>query len=438
MADRAPTKRRVLKVDALARVEGEGAMSVRIRGDRVEEVALRIYEPPALLRGVPARARPHRAARHHRAHLRHLPDRLPDELGAGDRGGLRRARSPSPSGCCAASSTAASGSRATGCTSTCSTRPTSSATTARSRWPRTTPSSWQDALQMKKAGNELIDVVGGRAIHPVNVRVGGLYRAPTRARARARRRGAQARPRDGARHREAHRRPGLPALRARLHLRRAAPGGRLPARARPGRLEQRPRHPRLRVRGPLRGRSRSRTRPRCTRTSSARATTWPGRWRASSSTSTRSRRSRARRRSRPGVGPDCRNPFQSIVVRAVEMLYACDEALRLIEAYEPFDPPAVEFEPARRPRLRGDRGAARAAVPALRSSPRTARSSARRSCRRRRRTRRRSRRTWRSSWAQNLDLDDDALRHRCEQAIRNYDPCISCATHFLTLDMDRA
>ena len=31
------------------------------------------------------------------------------------------------------------------------------------------------------------------------------------------------------------------------------------------------------------------------------------------------------------------------------------------------------------------------------------------------------------------DLDDHALSHRCEHAIRNYDPCISCATHFLDL-----
>ena len=37
-----------------------------------------------------------------------------------------------------------------------------------------------------------------------------------------------------------------------------------------------------------------------------------------------------------------------------------------------------------------------------------------------------------------LDVPDDELRHRCEQAIRNYDPCISCATHFLELEVDRA
>jgi coenzyme F420-reducing hydrogenase alpha subunit len=36
-----------------------------------------------------------------------------------------------------------------------------------------------------------------------------------------------------------------------------------------------------------------------------------------------------------------------------------------------------------------------------------------------------------------LDLDDEPLRLRCEQAIRNFDPCISCATHFLELEVDR-
>ena len=36
-----------------------------------------------------------------------------------------------------------------------------------------------------------------------------------------------------------------------------------------------------------------------------------------------------------------------------------------------------------------------------------------------------------------LDLPDEALRHRCEQTVRNYDPCISCSTHFLRLEMDR-
>jgi coenzyme F420-reducing hydrogenase alpha subunit len=36
-----------------------------------------------------------------------------------------------------------------------------------------------------------------------------------------------------------------------------------------------------------------------------------------------------------------------------------------------------------------------------------------------------------------LDLPEETLRHRCEQTVRNYDPCISCATHFLRVEVDR-
>ena len=37
-----------------------------------------------------------------------------------------------------------------------------------------------------------------------------------------------------------------------------------------------------------------------------------------------------------------------------------------------------------------------------------------------------------------LGLTDEQLTAQCEQAIRNYDPCISCATHFLTMRVDRS
>lgn len=43
----------------------------------------------------------------------------------------------------------------------------------------------------------------------------------------------------------------------------------------------------------------------------------------------------------------------------------------------------------------------------------------------------------RSVVAAHLDLPDTALAGLCERAIRNYDPCISCSAHFLTLDMVR-
>ena len=38
----------------------------------------------------------------------------------------------------------------------------------------------EQGLQMKKAGNALMALVGGREVHPINVRVGGFYRAPSR------------------------------------------------------------------------------------------------------------------------------------------------------------------------------------------------------------------------------------------------------------------
>ena len=36
-----------------------------------------------------------------------------------------------------------------------------------------------------------------------------------------------------------------------------------------------------------------------------------------------------------------------------------------------------------------------------------------------------------------LDLPDGELRDRCERVIRNHDPCIACATHFLRLTVER-
>ena len=38
----------------------------------------------------------------------------------------------------------------------------------------------EKGLRMKKIGNEILEILGGRAIHPINVTVGGFYRAPSR------------------------------------------------------------------------------------------------------------------------------------------------------------------------------------------------------------------------------------------------------------------
>jgi coenzyme F420-reducing hydrogenase alpha subunit len=52
---RQPGASRTIRVEYLARVEGEGGLFVRVKGDRVTDVKLKIFEPPrffeAFLRG---------------------------------------------------------------------------------------------------------------------------------------------------------------------------------------------------------------------------------------------------------------------------------------------------------------------------------------------------------------------------------------------------
>ncbi len=138
-----------------------------------------------------------------------------------------------------------------------------------------------------------------------------------------------------------------------------------------------------------------------------------------------------------GLGPVCRNPFRSIVVRAVEIVYACEETLRIIAGYEPPDCAAVSAPPragigfgcTEAPRgicwhryeldTEGTIRAARIVPPTAQNQPSIEADLA-------------------SVAAPMLDQADDAIRDRCEQTIRNYDPCISCSAHFLTLRMHRA
>lgn len=137
-----------------------------------------------------------------------------------------------------------------------------------------------------------------------------------------------------------------------------------------------------------------------------------------------------------GLGPICRNPFQSIIVRSVEILYAFDEALRLIEQYEQPEHPFVEVHPrsstgcacTEAPRgilyhryVLDDQGIIRDAkiIPPTSQNQKTIENDLR------------------SYVEQHLDLPEEQLTWQCEQAIRNYDPCISCATHFLTLQIER-
>ncbi len=134
--------------------------------------------------------------------------------------------------------------------------------------------------------------------------------------------------------------------------------------------------------------------------------------------------------------PSCRNPFQSIIVRSLETVFACTEALRIIDSYEMPDAPAVEVEPragtgywaTEAPRgllyhhyTIDDQGVITDAriIPPTSQNQKVIEDDLL---------------TFVES---HLDLSDEKLTWQCEQVIRNYDPCISCSCHFLKLKIDR-
>jgi sulfhydrogenase subunit alpha len=137
-----------------------------------------------------------------------------------------------------------------------------------------------------------------------------------------------------------------------------------------------------------------------------------------------------------GLGPACRNPFQSIVVRSVEMLYACDEALRIIEQYEPPTEPAVILSPragtgygcTEAPRgilYHRYRISEEGLILDAKIIPPTSQNQ------------KMIEQDVTKLVIQFLALPQEELQWKCEQAIRNYDPCISCATHFLKVEIDQ-
>jgi coenzyme F420-reducing hydrogenase alpha subunit len=137
-----------------------------------------------------------------------------------------------------------------------------------------------------------------------------------------------------------------------------------------------------------------------------------------------------------GLGPACRNPFRSIVVRAVEVVYAIGEALAIIGSYERPDPSSAEVPPvagtghgvSEAPRGllyhryeldAGGRIAAADIVPPTSQNQAVIEADLA------------------AVVGAHLELGDAELTALCERVIRNYDPCISCAAHFLDLRVER-
>jgi sulfhydrogenase subunit alpha len=130
------------------------------------------------------------------------------------------------------------------------------------------------------------------------------------------------------------------------------------------------------------------------------------------------------------------NPYTSIVARALEVLYAIDEAVRVIDTYQPPPAPTAAFEVRSgvgRAITEAPRGSLyhafetdeRGLIHSARIVPPTSQNQARIEA------------DLRALVPDLIQRSQAEATHMCEVAIRNYDPCISCSTHFLKLEIER-
>jgi sulfhydrogenase subunit alpha len=427
-------KSRTIKVKYLARVEGEGGLHLRLKDGRVADVKLKIFEPPrffeAFLRGRQYYEAPDITSRICGicpvAYLMSASHAMEDVLGVKVTGPLRELRRLLYSG----------------------------------EWIEShalhvfmlhAPDflGYQDAIQMaqdhpdvvkmglrlKKIGNEVVTTVGGREIHPINVRVGGFYRAPTRAELAPlaeELKWAREAALKTVRWVATLPMPEFAADYEFVSLRHEAEypfnegrvvsnkGLDIPVQDYDAHFAEEhvaysnALQSHLKGRGPYFAGPLARYNLNFDRLSplARQAAT------------------------EAGLGPEVRNPFQSIIVRSVEILYAVDEALRIIAAYERPEQPAVKVG------ARAGVGAAateaprgllyhryrldeRGAILEAKIVPPTSQNQ------------KIIEQDLRQFVEQRLDLPDDQLTWQCEQMVRNYDPCISCATHFLPVRLER-
>ena len=290
-------------------------------------------------------------------------------------------------------------------------------------------------LAIKKAGNEIITLIGGREVHPINVRVGGFYRVPTK-RELVPLRERLLRARESAREAVAWtaglpfpdferdvelvslREPGeYPIDRGRLVSNRGLDIA--PAEFEDHVVEEHVEHSnalyaRLRERGAYLAGPLAR---------------YGLNFDGLSPLAQQAARD-------AGLDETCRNPYRSIVVRAVEVLYAFDEAIRIIDGYEPPERPAMPLEP------RGGTGYGWTEAPRgmlyhsyelddagtilnAKIVPPTSQNQ------------KAIEEDLFEVVREMIDSPEEEMQLRCEQTIRNYDPCISCATHFLRIDVER-
>lgn len=428
-----PAQTKVIKVDMLARVEGEGGLFVKLKDGQVADVKLKIFEPPrlfeAFLRGRAYTEAPDITARICGicpvAYQMSAVHAMENAFGVKVEGALRDLR------------------RLLYCGEWIESHvlhiymlhaPDFLGYPDAIQLAKDFPDAVKRGLTLKKIGNEIVTLLGGREIHPINVRVGGFYHVPTKADLKPlleRLKWA----RDAAV--ETARWVGtlaFPELNydyefVALHHpdEYAIIEGRLISNKgldiaigdyESHFIEEHVAHSNA-LQSYLKGRGAYFVGPLA-------------RYNLNYAQLTPLAKEAARS---GGLGTTCTNPFQSIIVRAVETVYACDHAIQIIEAYEPPESPFVPVEPrvgigygcTEAPRgilyhrYRVDQAGSildAKIVPPTSQNQKIIEDDLRRFV------------------TTNLMLPEEQLVLRCEQAIRNYDPCISCATHFLKLHID--
>ncbi|HSN29875.1 MAG TPA: nickel-dependent hydrogenase large subunit [Kofleriaceae bacterium] len=173
------TSTRTIEVKTLARVEGEGALTIEMEGDRATCVELRIFEPPrlfeAFLRGRSALELPDLTARICGicpvAYQMSSCGAVEDALGVTVDPPLRELR------------------RLLYCGEWIESHalhvfllhsPDFLGHDDAFAMAKDHGEMVRRGLALKQVGNAIVTCLGGRAIHPVNVRVGGFYRVPSR------------------------------------------------------------------------------------------------------------------------------------------------------------------------------------------------------------------------------------------------------------------
>ena len=427
-------KTRTIKVDYLARVEGEGALHVKIKDDALAEVQLKIFEPPrffeAFLRGRDFREAPDITARICGicpiAYLLGASHAMEDICGVTVDGPLRELR------------------RLIYCGEWIESHvlhvfmlhaPDFLGYEDAIQLAKDHPDVVKRALRLKKIGNDIMALLGGREIHPINLRVGGFYKVPTRAELLSLRDdllwGADV-ARETVQWAATLPFPELERDYEFVALKRpdeyAIIDGRLVSNkgidAAISNYDDHLIEEHIAHATALH--TVVKDRDTCFLGPLARYSLNFDQLSADVQSAARD----------AGLGSTCSNPFKSIVVRAVEILHAFEQAIAIVDAYEMPDEPAVEVEP----RAGIGYGATEAPrgicyhrytidcdgiiLDAKIVSPTAVNQGTIED-------------DLRYFIPPNLGLSDDELQWKCEQAIRNYDPCISCSTHFLKLEVER-